>query len=284
MIARLVKLCVSFVVSIGDRVHTQALRLLARKPKGVFVVLYYHAIPAATGGSFGRQMDALLRIATPVRADCEGPLDRGRRYAAVTFDDGFVSVVENALPQLRSRHIPCTIFVPTGSLGAGASWLRPGHADAGEMVASPELIQALAAEELVTIGSHSITHPNFRRIDDGTARVELEQSKRELERIAKMEISSFSFPHGACGPRSVELARQAGYRRVFTIDPTLASVSGDQFVCGRVKVDPGDWAVEFRLKASGAYRWLSGASALKQRLKGSRRDQPSVFQQPRHEV
>jgi peptidoglycan/xylan/chitin deacetylase (PgdA/CDA1 family) len=94
------------------------------------VVLYYHAVRPEERASFGRQMDELLSIGSPIRADRREPLQPGRRYVAVTFDDGFVSVVENALPELRDRRIPCTIFVPTGSLGTRPSWLNsrtPGY-------------------------------------------------------------------------------------------------------------------------------------------------------------
>ena len=38
-------------------------------------------------------------------------LPAGRRYVIVTADDGWISFVENALPELRSRNIPVTIFV-----------------------------------------------------------------------------------------------------------------------------------------------------------------------------
>ena len=147
MIIRLIKLCISLGVSLGDSAQRQALRLVGRHPAAVRVVLYYHAVPAEQRRAFGRQMDELLRHGTAVRADFEAPLEAGCRYAAVTFDDGFVSVVENALPELRSRRIPCTIFVPTGSLGTRPSWIPSGHSDACETVVSVEQLRALSAEE-----------------------------------------------------------------------------------------------------------------------------------------
>ena len=50
--------------------------------------------------------------------------------------------------------------------------------------------------------------------------------------------------------RSLDLARQVGYTRVFTIEPTMARPAMDQFAVGRVQVDPDDWPMEFRLKAT----------------------------------
>jgi hypothetical protein len=40
-----------------------------------------------------------------------------------------------------------------------------------------------------------------------------------------------------------------------------------EFVLGRISVEPTDWALEFRLKLLGAYRWLPQAIALKRKLK-----------------
>jgi peptidoglycan/xylan/chitin deacetylase (PgdA/CDA1 family) len=214
-------------------------------------------------------MDELLRICTPVSAGSQEPFEPGRRYATVTFDDGFVSVVDNALPELRLRRIPCTIFVPTGSLGRHPSWIRNQHSDNdGETVVPPHVIQALDQEDFVTIGSHSITHPDFRNLDDRRARIELEKSKADLEAILGKSVNFFSFPYGGCTQRCFQLAQQAGYKRVFTIDSAMASASPDRFVWGRVRVDPSDSLLEFRLKVSGAYRWLSRASAWKRRLQG----------------
>jgi hypothetical protein len=40
----------------------------------------------------------------------------------------------------------------------------------------------------------------------------------------------------------------------------------DEFVTGRIDVQPTDWQIEFRLKVLGAYRWLPHAFAVKRAL------------------
>src|SRR5262249_3105591 len=114
MIARLIKLAVSAAVWAGDSLAKLA---LGRKRPGSAVILYYHAVPAKERQCFAAQMDELLRCAKPIPADLDGPLERGTHHVAVTFDDGFVSVLENALPELQRRKIPAVIFVPSGYLG-----------------------------------------------------------------------------------------------------------------------------------------------------------------------
>jgi hypothetical protein len=59
------------------------------------------------------------------------------------------------------------------------------------------------------------------------------------------------------------LCREAGYERIFTTLPVFAFAEPGEFVVGRVRVDPTDWPLEFRLKLAGAYRWLPAAFAFK---------------------
>jgi peptidoglycan/xylan/chitin deacetylase (PgdA/CDA1 family) len=204
-------------------------------------------------------MDLLLRLAKPIPAGLYGLPDSPAHYCAVTFDDGFVSVLENALPELERRNIPATFFIPTGSLGGPPAWIKAASPARHERVLSAEQLAGLKDHRLLAIGSHSISHPNFLKLDPAQARRELEQSKAQLETILCHKVGLFSFPHGAYDSQTIDLARAAGYDRVFTINPGNAFTGPDNFVIGRVLADPADWPLEFRLKILGAYRWLAKA-------------------------
>jgi peptidoglycan/xylan/chitin deacetylase (PgdA/CDA1 family) len=115
----------------------------------------------------------------------------------------------------------------------------------------------------VSLGSHCVTHANLLLLDEGEARKEIFQSKYFLENLLKKNIYTLSFPYGAYNQTHVELARQAGYKRVFSILPTLTS---NDYVTGRIRVDPTDWRIEFKLKLLGSYRWLPAAFSLKRKI------------------
>lgn len=208
-------------------------------------------------------MDILLRCAEPTRADRTVPLAPGVRYAAVTFDDGYLSVIENALPELEKRKIPSTLFIVTEALGKHPQWLsNSSNSVNSQKVMSTDQLRMLPSD-LVTVGSHTIRHPKLPSLGEEDARRELSESRAKLEKILKREIKLFSFPHGAFSSRLVEWCREAGYERVFTIQPTLALSDPHEFVTGRMWAEPTDWPLEFRLKLLGAYRWLPWAVALK---------------------
>jgi peptidoglycan/xylan/chitin deacetylase (PgdA/CDA1 family) len=260
---------ISVLVRIWDLAVAGVLKLAGRPRRPTCVVLYYHAVPAATRQRFAAQMDCLARRAKPITADHLEPLEPGRHYAAVTFDDGFVCVVQNALPELEARQIPATMFVPTGSLGGPPRWVKDPMAPArSETVLSAEQLRGLAGNRFLGIGSHTVNHPNLARLQPDQALAELADSKTTLESILGGKVSLFSFPHGEHNEALVQQARAVGYQRVFTISPRLAFARANEFVSGRTLVDPADWPLEFSLKLAGAYRWVPMVSALQARLVG----------------
>jgi peptidoglycan/xylan/chitin deacetylase (PgdA/CDA1 family) len=253
VIRRLGALAVSLAVRAFDLVRGIAWRGADRRTG---VVLYYHELQAHQRARFARQMDELVKRTRPFAAGSPEGMATGTCNAAVTFDDGFESVVENAVPELAKRSIPFTVFVPSGCLGERPSWVRdPAHPAWHERVVSPASLRALSRLPLATVGSHSITHRNLRRLDAAEAERELARSKADLQAAAGISIDLFSFPHGAHDPSLIEQARRAGYRRVFTIEPECVRAEPDSFTIGRVAAAPGDWLLEFRLKLAGAYRW-----------------------------
>jgi len=263
---RVVNLVISGVVQIGDMLARSVGRLLGRKPRATAVVLAYHAITTGQRERFGRQMDLLLRLAKPVHANLKSRPSQGGRYAAITFDDGLQSVVDNALPELKKRGIPATLFIVTEALGGPPNWqsFESGNA-AHEMIMSAEQLKALPSD-LVAIGSHTMTHPVLTAISEEELQRELIGSRAKLEKILDREVKLFSFPYGASNAVVFDTCRKAGYERVFTALPVLAFCETNEFVTGRVRIEPTDWSLEFRLKLAGAYRWLPTAYVWKRKL------------------
>ena len=165
MVKRLLNLAISSLFAVGDWVITRVRRLLGQAPASRCIVLAYHSVSAGERSSFARQMDVLLRLAKPVPADLGVLPSDGAAYAAVTFDDGFQNIVDNALPELRQRQIPSTLFIVTESLGTNRAWEHRGGDDTrDEQVMSAEQLSKIEPE-LVSIGSHTMTHSFLPSID-----------------------------------------------------------------------------------------------------------------------
>ena len=229
------------------------------------LVIYYHGLNVVDIASFRRQMECLARSFTAIKPSeiITADRDGAKNLVAITFDDAFVSVMENAVPILKKYGLPAGIFVPVGNLGRKPDWKIPENCpDKNEVVMSKEQIRQLDKEGL-EIFSHTLSHPVLTEIKDDRLEAELVESKQELERIVNHEIIGISYPHGVCNNRVCEAAEKIGYKLGFTIEPNIVENNTHNFRVGRFSVSPRDGILKFKLKISGAYQTVKLPRILK---------------------
>lgn len=238
---------------------------LAPGPPAI-TILYYHAITGAHADGFDAQMSLLKRTANIVRCDHHGPLDPDRPNVAVTFDDAFRSVRENALPALVRHKVPATIFVPTGWLGRAPGWAMETSGDREEVVMSAEELTDLPSD-LIDIGSHTVVHPRLSQLAPDEVDVQLRESRAALEALLNRPVETLAFPYGDHDAITIERAREAGYRFVFTVEPQAVRPGEGAISRGRTSADPADSLSLFALKSRGAYAVMPYFYRLKRRLR-----------------
>jgi peptidoglycan/xylan/chitin deacetylase (PgdA/CDA1 family) len=280
---RLTKLFISMGFYVCSGVGNLISSLMGKKAPGTCVAVHYHEVAPQHRKRFARQMDTLMRHAKPLAADYRQPLQPGQHHAVVTIDDGLLSSIENAIPELVRRRIPVAFFVLPGLLGTVPRWAEFGTDSIGqEIIATADRLRELP-RDLITIGSHTLTHPLLPSLSEDEAKFQLFASRAELEKLLNREITLFSFPYGEFSEPLIQLCREAGYQRVFTVLPIPAFTDPREFVTGRIAVNPTDWGLEFRLKILGAYRWLPAVFAWKRKLLGSPYEQhPKVSESKIH--
>src|SRR5207253_2387684 len=164
MLKRVIKLLVSLLFFAASSIVAVTRRMMGRSPTRNVVVLYYHGIPSGQRANFARQLDMLLRWATPIAADLKSIPASSTRCAAVTFDDGLQSFTHNALPELEKRNITASLFVVAGKLGYYPDWserVRSQTRDREPLLTAQELRNLPGS---ITIGSHTLSHPVLTRI------------------------------------------------------------------------------------------------------------------------
>ena len=230
-----------------------------------WVVLYYHAVRDAQREGFLKQMRHVAPRAGSIAEMLDGPGQGPRPRAAVTFDDGFVSVLENAVPVLAAESVPATVFAVAGAPGNKPSW--QAGVDAGETMMTAAQLRQLPAD-LVTVGSHGMTHRPLDTLPLEEAGEELAGSRRALEDILGRKVTAFAFPYGAYNERLCRMAFDAGYEQVFTIDACGHPGPLPHGLIGRFAAEPDEPEAQFRLKAAGAYDWLWRVRGAKARVSG----------------
>jgi peptidoglycan/xylan/chitin deacetylase (PgdA/CDA1 family) len=247
---RTLKCGISLFVFLFSETRNMLMRALGQRTPGKCVVVYYHSIPASERALFAEQLNVLLRCGRAIRTDEKIDSVSEKDCIAVTFDDGFENFLTQALPELEKRKIPATVFAIADGMDR-----EFGSDTYTEKLLSLEQLRNLPSG-LVTIGSHTLTHPMLPQVEESQARREIHDSRTKLEAMLDRPVREFSFPFGGFSEALVEVCREAGYERIYTTLPAFAFELPSEFVVGRVRVDPTDWPLEFRLKLAGAYRWL----------------------------
>ena len=267
MIGRLIKLSISIVFYIIQSIVFSICCLSNRKKTALSIFLTYHSVKPGQSSSFDAQMDEIVKTGIPAFAGISQHGLLGRHHIIVTFDDGFQSVLENALPIMHAKKIPATIFVTTGCIGKSPEWITdPKHANAAELLMTEDQLKGLPANE-VMIGSHTVSHPHLADVDTNTLREELADSKKRLEDILQRKVSLLALPYGSVDEERIEWFRQAGYERVFLNVPTFPATLTGRYFVGRIDTSPDDWMIEYKLKIRGGYQWLPWAIAVKQTIR-----------------
>ena len=230
------------------------------------LVLCYHAVSehwsadlSVRSGRLSNQLELLARLGYRGVTFSEivagsGP---GKRVA-VTFDDGFHSVIDQAFPILANLGWPATIFVVT-DYGDGDRPLRwPGIDVWFGTVYEPELA-ATSWEELRTlkaagweVGSHTCSHPRLTQLGDEELRHELADSRALCEQHLGVPCRSIAYPYGDVNGGVIERAKEAGYLAGASLPAPLHPVRPLDWP--RVGVYHHDQLPRFMLKASSLGR------------------------------
>ena len=241
-------------------------------------ILGYHRISndkdvlAVTPEQFQRQLDAIVRFgATIVRLDealtaLKAGIDR--RYVCLTFDDGYLDNLTEALPILREFDAPATLYVPTQLLDGHPDYYW--YASTRPPALAPNQLADLAADGTFDIQSHSWSHPSLPSLNDTAARREIIESRSEIEQTLGGPVTSFSYPAGLYGPRDVALVQEAGYAAAVTTRAGL-NVSGQPALeLHRTMVSWADGGTRFRAKLDGLLDRPSRLTELAQLIRARR--------------
>ncbi|HET9933833.1 MAG TPA: polysaccharide deacetylase family protein [Polyangiaceae bacterium] len=227
-------------------------------------ILMYHRVarlPAydqltVTPERFDEQLEELATNFRVVSlADAFAELERGKpreTLVVVTFDDGYLDNLTNALPILRRHAIPATIFVTARF--ADGNTRHPRYVnESGRLHLDWSEIGELAKEPGITIGSHTLTHPFLSRLDASAARDEIAGSREEIGRHSGKDVEFFCYPSGDFTAREEQLVANAGYRAAVSVHPGANRNTNHRFALRRTEVTDRDSARELRLKLQGAY-------------------------------
>lgn len=135
------------------------------------------------------------------------------RPVVFTFDDGYDSVLANAVPILRRVGWSGTAFIVSRQVGGTNAW-DPG-APPARMLDEAGL-RALVAEGF-EVGSHTRHHRRVTTLGEAEVEPELAGSRRDLEDVVGCRVGSFAFPYGTHNMEALCRVSATGYEAAVTL-------------------------------------------------------------------
>jgi peptidoglycan/xylan/chitin deacetylase (PgdA/CDA1 family) len=196
------------------------------------MILMYHGVAdvtddphqlCVTPSRFAEQMAWLKRrglrgvsVGTLIGAMRAG---RSRGLVGITFDDGYVSVLEAALPELLRNDFTATMFVISDRLGGTNEW---DEGPSWPLMSAAQVAELAAAG--MEIGSHGATHVRLAGLAVGRLEDEVSGSRKELGALTGGPIGGFAYPYGSMDEAARRSVLDAGYDYACAVQTPAAAL------------------------------------------------------------
>lgn len=190
------------------------------------------------------------------------------KLVAITFDDGYQSFYTEALPVLARYGFTATVYVVASYVGKCASEFTPRS-----YMCWDELRDI--RRQRMSIGSHTVTHPQLQMLSDQQREWEIRASKEWIEDELSCPVHGFSYPYGfpehdiTFARRIGEQLRSAGYTHAVSTVIGRAWKKSSAYMLPRLPMNAHDDLPLCAAKLTGSYDWMHAAQWIRKRLKAS---------------
>lgn len=175
----------------------------------------------------------------------------------LSFDDGYGGHYQYVYPLLKKYSYPAVFSI----------YINKMSQKTGRTSVTWEQLQEMAADPLVQIVSHSVSHPrDLRLLSDADLEQEVKQSKQILEKELGIPINYFTYPEGKADDRVKEFVKKAGYRAALSmndLDEHFAGQSPDLLTIGRFgqsrtrEIVPQAWGGDPLPRSDGGFNFAT---------------------------
>lgn len=156
------------------------------------------------------------------------------RPIAITFDDGYRCLYQEAFPLLAEAGFTATVFLVAGALGASNLWEQAVGDVAEQMLDLPEVREMRAGG--IEFGSHTLSHAHLTELREEEARREIADSRARLAEALGEPCRTFAYPYGEWNARVKDLVAEAGYEAACTTVRAWASREDDPLALPRINI------------------------------------------------
>lgn len=173
------------------------------------------------------------------------------KVVGITFDDGYLNNLKNALPTLQRYGFSSTCYAVSQKLGATNEWDRDVGIAQTALMTSGELRQWVHGGQ--EVGAHTRNHVHLTALDASEAQTEITDCKAELEAACGQTVAHFCYPYGEYASTHAEMVAQAGYHTATTTQRSRCLRGEKVWALPRVPVLRSTSLLMFIIKLFTAY-------------------------------
>jgi len=156
------------------------------------------------------------------------------KVVGITFDDGYLNNLTNALPVLQRNGFSATCYIVSQLAGRTNEWDHDVGIPASDLMNADQLRQWVAGGQ--EIGAHTRHHVHLNQLDATACEMEIAGCKKELEAIIGSSVDHFCYPYGEYETRHADIAAAAGYLTATTTQRSRCQAGEDMLRLPRAPV------------------------------------------------
>lgn len=168
-----------------------------------------------------------------------------RRPVLITFDDGYSDFYDHAWPVLRKYAFPSVMFIVASKVGGRSDWDQA--LGRSEPLMDWQQLSEISAGG-VAIGSHSLMHRRFSRLDIRESHDDMRISAEIIGRALGQRPIAFCYPYGVYDRLVERVLPTCGYEFAFTCDPAAATLQHNPLRLPRIEIMGSDDVPSFAAK------------------------------------
>lgn len=237
------------------------------------VVLSYHAVGSGPWSTSATEFSKQIQWLADHARLCDLPSlinapDDGGLQVAITFDDGYRSVLTQAAPILKRVGAAATVFVNTSQIAESqhvVSDPTAGYYPDEEFMLWGELNELKNDGWLVA--SHCVEHPDLPTQSSDVIRDQLLRSKHELEQRFSIPCRGLAYPFGRADARVRAIVAECGYEWAVCSTHGRLTPGADRFALPRIDIRNNYGLQDFVAAVQGDLDYLGLVQTLRHRFR-----------------